>query len=966
MDSCSQTVKSDLVRISWVFGFFVVLYVVFFSPIIFSDRLLAPAGDAVNYYLPNFCSGVSLWEPLLQSGYPMAADPQAMSWYPISLLLSKHPALWNLFIISAYVLASFFSYCYVYCLTESSLAGLIAGITYGMSGFMIAHLAHATIIHAAVWIPLIIWSFEKVRLGSGKRWVAIGSMAMSCAILAGHPQIFAYGMALVAIYTVVFGCSAPIGRLRFFGLCAVMLLIGLCLSAIQLIPTFELAKFSVRDKYSFDDYIKYSLPLIQTPSLLFPYLFGGSPASFYGINYFGLWNQWELAGYAGILPFVLAPCALLGYRDKCMAWFWALAAVFALLFALGGATPLAKMIYYLPVYNKFRVPARHLMEFVLALSVLAGLGVSALQRCSISRRLAAFTACSVLCVMGVAWTVVFLHRESLEAMAALTGTADFKPLPWDNPALAVPFVVAFVVAIMFMFWVRRPCSSARGTLLILVVIIDLASFGWFERGWRYEAVDRKKLIPSESVVFYRSILDESHQRLLPVDGEKNHFMPANLSRVWNVPNSSFYGPLTLSRVSKLMRMTSAGEVYSDWSAAENQTLNILGVRYVLDTQPEEYSSLLDSRKISWLLGDMKLDMGEGCGLDRPNYVAKFAVNPPFRTTHLAMVSKTSCSLDIADGMEVMRIVLTDSKGNSQVQSVRAGRDTSEWAYDCRGVAEQVKHRQARIFDSYKMPDQGSSLCAGHNYVTLLPLASADRIKHVELEWRGPLGIITVNKLSLVDDESGRSFPLSLQNTDLSDNLRWYHVNDIDWTRIYENLRAMPRAWLVSEVIAANAKAIRRAVQTSRLPDGRTFVPGKTALVEEPLTFHGSDIDPSGKVEIQQVSETLVELRTDSVAPAFLVLSDIYYPGWRVAIDGNETRLFQTNYVLRGVMVPAGTHNVRFEYGPISFCMGLAVSLLALFGMIVGLTVPAIKNLLQKSGNSIGNEDISRPPKLRDS
>ena len=92
MATSSESLKSDLVRISWVFGFFAVLYVVFFSPVLFSDRMLAPVGDALNYYLPNFCSGAALWEPLLQSGYPMAADPQAMSWYPISLLLSKHPA----------------------------------------------------------------------------------------------------------------------------------------------------------------------------------------------------------------------------------------------------------------------------------------------------------------------------------------------------------------------------------------------------------------------------------------------------------------------------------------------------------------------------------------------------------------------------------------------------------------------------------------------------------------------------------------------------------------------------------------------------------------------------------------------------------------------------------------------------------------------------------------------------------
>jgi hypothetical protein len=57
------------------------LYVLFFAPVLFADRLLG-AGDALIYYLPNFIRGITFWDPLLFGGFPVAADPQAMTWYP--------------------------------------------------------------------------------------------------------------------------------------------------------------------------------------------------------------------------------------------------------------------------------------------------------------------------------------------------------------------------------------------------------------------------------------------------------------------------------------------------------------------------------------------------------------------------------------------------------------------------------------------------------------------------------------------------------------------------------------------------------------------------------------------------------------------------------------------------------------------------------------------------------------------
>lgn len=69
-------------------------------------------------------------------------------------------------------------------------------------------------------------------------------------------------------------------------------------------------------------------------------------------------------------------------------------------------------------------------------------------------------------------------------------------------------------------------------------------------------------------------------------------------------------------------------------------------------------------------------------------------------------------------------------------------------------------------------------------------------------------------------------------------------------------------------------------------------------------------------------------------PGFLVLSDAFHPEWKGFIDGRETEIFPADYLLRSVFVPAGAHEVRFVFRPVSFYGGVLVSLLSLIAVIV--------------------------------
>ena len=77
----------------------------------------------------------------------------------------------------------------------------------------------------------------------------------------------------------------------------------------------------------------------------------------------------------------------------------------------------------------------------------------------------------------------------------------------------------------------------------------------------------------------------------------------------------------------------------------------------------------------------------------------------------------------------------------------------------------------------------------------------------------------------------------------------------------------------------------------------------------------------------QAERVVAEVTSD--ATGLLVLTDLYYPGWTVAVDGNRAELLRADGYFRAVAVPAGTHRVVFRFRPVSFYAGAAVSLAAL-------------------------------------
>jgi hypothetical protein len=146
------------------------------------------------------------------------------------------------------------------------------------------------------------------------------------------------------------------------------------------------------------------------------------------------------------------------------------------------------------------------------------------------------------------------------------------------------------------------------------------------------------------------------------------------------------------------------------------------------------------------------------------------------------------------------------------------------------------------------------------------------------------------------------------------------------TRVYENEAFRPRAYVVGRVVSAPDFAAALAWLRSHADEPAAVVEGGPALDEEA---------PQAGVIWQRRSANRLALAVTLDRPGLLVVSQIWYPGWRALVDGRPERLWRADAVLSGVYLQPGAHTVELVYAPPWLWPGVALTV-AGFAACLGL------------------------------
>ena len=348
---------------------------------------LSGGGDAFIQGLPSklFSTSFSPWNSSVQAGKYVYADVLYQSFYPPNLIifsLLPNTLGFNFYLLVHYALAGVFTYLYLGSLRLTTYSAFIGGLVFMVCGFMCAHKGHEYIICSAIWLPLVLLfvdrCVERLQIIS----IAWAAVPLSLSILAGFPQITLYGSALILAYltirivhsTKLKGWNA---KLRYV-ICTASFLFFLAglLGCLPILAVAETLPYLTRERLTYQMFTSDSFPPWQLLTFLIPNLFGGVDrhVPMYGpaTTVFAA----EVYPYVGLLPLAFAiGCFMVRLSIGFQAKFWLGVAVVGLLLSFGGMTPIYRLLSHIPIYNLFRVPARHLFEVDLALSVLAALGL---------------------------------------------------------------------------------------------------------------------------------------------------------------------------------------------------------------------------------------------------------------------------------------------------------------------------------------------------------------------------------------------------------------------------------------------------------------------------------------------------------------------------------------------------------------------------------------------------------------
>jgi hypothetical protein len=168
-----------------------------------------------------------------------------------------------------------------------------------------------------------------------------------------------------------------------------------------------------------------------------------------------------------------------------------------------------------------------------------------------------------------------------------------------------------------------------------------------------------------------------------------------------------------------------------------------------------------------------------------------------------------------------------------------------------------------------------------------------------------------------------------------------HVKTMAQLAVWENPLALPRAYVVPRARFVVDEEAALAAITATGFDGQGEVvlvgpadgPEAAAVAEAPAS-------PARAARIAADLPEHVAVDVDVAAPGVLVLADAFAPGWAVAVDGAERRLWQANHLVRGVLVRPGDRRVTFTYRTPGLRPGLAVAGTAWTLAAVGAVVAA--------------------------
>ncbi len=944
----------------------------------FTNLILA-RGDTFLYFYPYWEAAAGalrearlpLWNPDLFMGAPLLANSQVGFFYPLNWpvwLLFDTPTAAKASIILHVMIASFGTYLLGRRSLNLSKGGAILGaILFGLGGYLSAQVEHINQAQGMAWMPwmlLVVSNWEPAV----RDWGRLAGKAVGVAtffglqLLAGHTQTtFITGVGLGMWVAVEWGGAMVASRrlqgtgeervspIRRTGLILGALVLGVVLAVvlagIQLLPTLELTGLSRRQGgLPIDEALSFSLhPLLFARALLPTY--GQIPYA-------------EYIAYVPVIGLILAVVGIGYLRFNWRVWLPLSLVILGIFLAFGKYNPLVRdYVMHVPGFALFRAPARWMVLYSLGVALLAGLGWDSIftLRSDLSGKTARRQterpdgevieregADEVLVAYRPKWTessivvgiILVLLLMIGVAYSADLGLSGEIPMPPESPAQQPRFTLwlgwlsELAAAIFFLFLVlsrngiKKQRYNAARLGLLLPIIVGLI--------WAQRTLTIDGLTTPEAYTDVRAGM----ARLMAAteDAKAQNQPPPRFLSI----SKGYFDPGDIGEINS---------IYGDQLSPEAL------YRYVVTTKERE----IVAPNLTLSFGLSSVDGFDGGLLPLYDYAATVGLMLPEGVTTVdGRLREFLTIIPSAQWLDLFgtRFLITDRTGDNFYQS---GLDNVMFDLQQRALLQPSEHLDIGYLPPYESTElwivadgfPGSVIVDGEIVATepvITGTVSASGVPTptdtlYRAVWAEPFqperitiaaagNPTTIAGVSLVDTRDVAGVPNTFRQI-VPGNYKLAHTGDV---KVYENLDVLERAFVVYDWVYA--PDIDSAVATLAGLDVRQMAVIEGAGENSPSRLIATE---GTVVAIDSYAPEKISVSATLPQDGLLVLTEAFYPGWTVLVDGQPSEIVKTDGMFRGVFLNAGTHEVVFEYQPTSLRNGALLTLVGVI-LLAGLIV----------------------------
>ncbi|MDD5496071.1 MAG: YfhO family protein, partial [Candidatus Omnitrophica bacterium] len=546
-----------------------------------------------------------LWNPFIFSGVPHFALQQSVVIYPLSIIYYILPfaCAFNIFLIMHVFLAGVFTYLLGrrWGLRESS--SILSAVILMFSGYVVSVINLATTLSSIIWLPLILYFFDKGLTRQKIKYLFISSIFLAVMFFGGEPSIFYSTLWVLLFYSLFFRLgNKDKSSTKVFIYYILTAGVAILLTAVQLLPFLELMKLT--DRQAFGGDYKYltcwSLPLRDTFNFFIPFL---TRTDFSKESYWKEQN-WLIIMYVGIFTLILLIFAFM-FRKDWRARFLYFTGLLSLLVSYGNYTPFYYLIYkIIPGFQLVRYPVRFLYITTFALAMLSGVGFEAYcdARRKKDKRLDIFFRCTlfIFFLFSIIFLALTLYKNDFIAIARDFCVNHLDPAKNGGVLFALISAVynlkrffGFLVAGWMLLFLGSRIKMKEGVLsfaFVALVIADLFSAApvgmqpMLSREVIHDTTPNVEYLKKDKAYFRFFVSPKLRKNSSFIEGKtyaqaiqktKNE-LAADWPMLWGLYDAYGYDSIKLADYAKVMLMVETAP-----SPSSTRILDMLNVKYIV-------------------------------------------------------------------------------------------------------------------------------------------------------------------------------------------------------------------------------------------------------------------------------------------------------------------------------------------------------------------------------------------------